>query len=179
MYLHLPPKILAKKFPAFYWNQKFINTFTSAHHWSLSSARWIQFTFAPCHPPIYSWSSEWSLSFRVSNQNVPMRYMPTNPNCGTSLMYIIKILTSMEACWVMPAITGVGTPARHTRQRSCRLNYSGDNVLKSVCMTRDHWNITENRNFQARFLLRIVHKNIHQDDYSRHAVELLDKVISR
>jgi len=38
---------LAKKFPAFYETRRFITVFTTARHWSLSWARWIQST--PSH----------------------------------------------------------------------------------------------------------------------------------
>jgi hypothetical protein len=37
---------LVKKFPDFYGNRRFITVFTRTRHWSLSWARWIQFTIS-------------------------------------------------------------------------------------------------------------------------------------
>jgi hypothetical protein len=66
---------LDKKFPTFYINWRFITVFTRVRHWSRSWARWIQSTSS--HPNIHSniilpsmsRSSEWSLPFRVYDQN--------------------------------------------------------------------------------------------------------------
>ena len=82
---------LVKKFPAFYGTQKFIDTYTSARHLSLSWARSIQ-SMPPSHflrihlnitLPSTPGSSKWSLSLRFAHQNpvyaFPLphtRYMP-------------------------------------------------------------------------------------------------------
>jgi hypothetical protein len=65
---------LVNKFPAFYGTRRFIIMFTTARHWSLSWARWIQFTTPTLFPydtyfPSTPRSSKWSLSFTFYEQH--------------------------------------------------------------------------------------------------------------
>jgi len=66
---------LVKKYPTFYGTWRFMTVFTITCHWSLSWARCIQFT--PSYSislnvilPYMPRSSEWSLPFGISNQNI-------------------------------------------------------------------------------------------------------------
>ena len=59
---------LAKKFPTFYGNQRFITTFTSARHLSLSSATSVQ--YMPLPPP----------NFLKINLNIILPSMPGLPS---------------------------------------------------------------------------------------------------
>jgi hypothetical protein len=71
------PKQLVKKCPASYGTRKFITVFTTARHWSLSWARWIQFTllntislrFVLILSSHLCLVLQWSLPSRSSDQN--------------------------------------------------------------------------------------------------------------
>jgi len=77
------------KFPAFYGTRRFITTFTSSHHLSLSWASSIQSMsptsyFLKIHfniiLPYTPGSSKWSLSFRFPHQN-PVYASPVSHTC--------------------------------------------------------------------------------------------------
>ena len=79
---------LIKKFPAFYWTGRFITTFTTARHLSLSSARSIH--SMPPHPFLKAhfiiiiastpWSCKWCLSLRSPHHN-PICTSPVSRTC--------------------------------------------------------------------------------------------------
>jgi hypothetical protein len=84
---------LLKNFPAFYGTRRFITVFTRALHWSLSWARSIQSIhlilsktyFNTVHPPT-SWTSLWSLSFKLSHQYpicIPLRPLSCYMLCSS------------------------------------------------------------------------------------------------
>jgi hypothetical protein len=83
---------LVREFPAFYGTRKFITTFTSVRHLSLSSASSIQSMSPTSHVlkihlniilPSKLGSSKWSLSLRFPHQK-PLYASPLAPKCYMS-----------------------------------------------------------------------------------------------
>ena len=94
---------LAKKLPAFYEILRFITVLTTAHHVTLSTATWVQFT--PSHHILFnihfnitllsvSWSSKWSLSFMFP----PIKFFYAilfTPRCATCLLILLDLITGL------------------------------------------------------------------------------------
>jgi hypothetical protein len=90
---------LVKKFPALYGTRRFITVFTTAGHWSLSWARWIQCT--PTHP-----ASRGSILQTHGYINYPNEWPQSNSRNGVQRLQLVfgrySVRVSVRLLLVIP-----------------------------------------------------------------------------